>query len=163
MRTNQQLGYIVGSYPNNKDKTYYLSFLIQSGEYSADNVNERAEKFISTAHNIFDNMDEETFAQLIKSEIEKLEKSPMSIFERSVKLKNIIFENEADYLRDQKTIDALNSLEKESVISLLNKIISPQTRRMINVLSFAENHKNTTGTKTSFDDLATWKKSRAYE
>ena len=46
MRTNQQLGYIVGSYPNNKDKTYYLSFLIQSGEYSADNVNERAEKFI---------------------------------------------------------------------------------------------------------------------
>ena len=163
MRTNQQLGYIVGSYPNNKDKTYYLSFLIQSGEYSADNVNERAEKFISTAHNIFDNMDEETFAQLIKSEIEKLEKSPMSIYERSVKLKNIIFENEADYLRDQKTIDALNSLEKESVISLLNKIISPQTRRMINVLSFAENHKNTTGTKTSFDDLATWKTSRAYE
>ena len=163
MRTNQQLGYIVGSYPNNKDKTYYLSFLIQSGEYSADNVNERAEKFISTAHNIFDNMDEETFAQLIKSEIEKLEKSPMSIYERSVKLKNIIFENEADYLRDQKTIDALNSLEKESVIRLLNKIISPQTRRMINVLSFAENHKNTTGTKTSFDNLATWKKSRAYE
>ena len=108
-------------------------------------------------------MDGETFAQLIKSEIEKLEKSPMSIYERSVKLKNIIFENEADYLRDQKTIDALNSLEKESVISLLNKIISPQTRRMINVLSFAENHKNTTGTKTSFDDLATWKKSRAYE
>ena len=163
MRTNQQLGYIVGSYPNNKDETYYLSFLIQSGEYSADNVNERAEKFISTAYNIFDNMDGETFAQLIKSEIEKLEKSPMSIFERSVKLKNIIFENEADYLRDQKTIDALNSLEKESVISLVNKIISPQTRRMINVLSFAENHKNTTGTKTSFDDLATWKKSRAYE
>ena len=96
-------------------------------------------------------------------EIEKLEKSPMSIYERSVKLKNIIFENEADYLRDQKTIDALNSLEKESVIKLLNKIISPQTRRMINVLSFAENHKNTTGIKTSFDNLATWKKSRAYE
>jgi len=163
MRTNQQLGYIVGSYPNNKDKNYYLSFLIQSGEYSADDVNQRAEKFISTTQQIFDEMQDETFNQLIKSEIEKLEKSPMSISERAMKLKNIIFENDADYLRDQKTIDALNNLQKKSVVSLLNQTVSPKTRRMVNVLSFAENHENTTGAKTSFDDLAKWKNSRVYE
>jgi len=163
MRTNQQLGYIVGSYPNNKDKNYYLSFLIQSGEFPADEVDQRAEKFIMTTPSIFDEMDDETYRQLIKSEIEKLEKSPMSISERAGKLKNLIFEHDADYLRDQKTIEVLKNLDKGSVIKLLNDIISPQSRKMVNVLSFAENHDNTMGKKTSFDDLEVWKKSRAYE
>ena len=99
----------------------------------------------------------------IKSERENLEKTPMSISERAMKLKNIIFENDADYYRDQKTIDALNNLKKESVVSLLNKTVSPKTRRMVNVLSFAENHENTSGVKTSFDDLVKWKDSRVYE
>ena len=163
MRTNQQLGYIVGSYPNNKEKNYYLSFLIQSGEYTADDVNERAEQFISTTPKIFEDMDDETFNQLIKSEIEKLEKSPMTIAERAMKLKNIIFENEADYLRDKKTIEVLNSLKKESVISLLINTISPETRKMVNVLSFAKNHENPKGVKSSFDSLDSWKDSKRYE
>ena len=163
MRTNQQLGYIVGSYPNNKEKSYYLSFLIQSGEYTADDVNERADKFISSTPKIFEEMDVETFNQLIKSEVEKLEKSPMSISERATKLKNIIFENDADYLRDNKTIEALNSLKKETVINLLNSTLSPKTRKMVNVLSFAKNHDNTRAIKTSFNSLEKWKDSRRYE
>ena len=163
MRTNQQLGYIVGSYPNNKEKNYYLSFLIQSGEYTADDVNGRAEKFISSAPKIFGEMDDETFKQLIKSEVEKLEKSPMSISERAIKLKNIIFENDADYLRDKKTIDALNTLKKESVKKLLSNTLSPKTRKMVNVLSFAKDHQNSTGVTTSFDNLESWKNSRRYE
>ena len=64
---------------------------------------------------------------------------------------------------DQKTIDALNNLKKESVVSLLNETVSPKTRRMVNVLSFAENHENMSGAKTSFDDLVKWKDSRVYE
>ena len=108
-------------------------------------------------------MEDETFNQLIKSEIEKLEKSPMSISERAMKLKNTIFENDADYYRDQKTIDALSNLKKEPVVNLLNETVSPKTRRMVNVLSFAENHDNKTGEKTSFANLAEWKDSRIYE
>ena len=108
-------------------------------------------------------MDIETFNQLIKSEVEKLEKSPMSISERANKLKNIIFENDADYLRDNKTIEALNSLKKETVINLLNSTLSPKTRKMVNVLSFAKNHDNTRAIKTSFNSLKKWKDSRRYE
>ncbi len=163
MRTNQQLGYIVGSYPNNKDNTFYLSFLIQSGVYPADEVNKRAEKFIATTPDIFKEMDEKTFEQLIKSEIEKLEKSPMSIAERAGKLKTLIFEHDADYMRDQKTISVLKTLDKDRVTEVLTMAISPQTRKMINVLSFAENHENVTGLQTSFNDLSTWKSSRSYE
>ena len=65
----------------------------------------------------------------------------MSISERAIKLKNIIFENDADYLRDKKTIDALNALKKESVKKLLSNTFSPKTRKMVNVLSFAKDTK----------------------
>ena len=87
----------------------------------------------------------------------------MSISERATKLKNIIFENDADYLRDKKTIEALYSLKKETVINLLNSALSPKTRKMVNVLSFAKNHDNTRGIKTSFISLEKWKDSRRYE
>ena len=163
MRTNQQLGYIVGSYPNNKDNVLYLSFLIQSGVYPADEVNKRAEKFIAMAPDIFKDMDDETFKQLIKSEIEKLEKSPMSIAERAGKLKTLIFEHDADYMRDEKTISVLKTLDKKTVTETLTMVISPQTRKMINVLSFAESHDNVMGLQTSFKDLSIWKRARSYE
>jgi len=163
MRTNQQLGYIVWSYPSTKDENHYLSFLIQSGVYPADELNKRADKFISSASNIFNKMDEETFKQLIKSEIEKLEKSPMSISERAGKLKTLIFEHNADYLRDKKTINALKTLNKGYLTTLLSEIINPDTRKMVNVLTFADNHENKADVKTTFSDLTKWKKSRVYQ
>jgi len=163
MRTNQQLGYIVWSYASTKDKTHYLSFLIQSGVYSADELNKRADSFISSASKIFTEIDEETFKQLIKSEIEKLEKRPMSISERASKLKNIIFEHDANYNRDQQTIEALRSLDKNLVVQSLNEILSPDTRKMVNVLTFAENHEDKTGITSSFNDLKKWKALRVYQ
>jgi len=163
MRTNQQLGYIVWSYPSTKDENHYLSFLIQSGVYPADELNKRADKFLSSASNIFNKMDEETFKQLIKSEIEKLEKSPMSISERASKLKTLIFEHNADYLRDKKTIIALKNLNKDYLTTLLSEIIGPDTRKMVNVLTFADNHENKADVKTTFSDLKKWKKSRIYQ
>ena len=142
---------------------FYLSFIIQSGVYSADDVNSRAESFIASTPSIFKDMDNETFQQVINSEIEKLEKSPMSIAERASKLKTLIFEHDADYRRDEKTIFELKKLDKNFVLGVLNEVISPKTRRMVNVLSFAENHKNISELKTSFDNLSSWKKSRLYD
>tara|TARA_B100000214_G_C23643058_1_gene479342 strand:- start:35 stop:607 length:573 start_codon:yes stop_codon:yes gene_type:complete len=162
MRTNQQLGYIVWSYNSTKDENHYLSFLIQSGVYPADELNKRAEMFLQTTYNVFSNMDDNTFEQVIKSEIEKLEKSPMSISERAGKLKNLIFEHGADYLRDQKTINELKKVTKNDVENLLEKIINPKKRKMVNVLTFAKNHKNKTNAKNSFSSLSDWKTSRIY-
>ncbi len=163
MRTNQQLGYIVWSYVRNMDRDYYLNFLIQSGVYPADELDARASAFLETAPKILEEMDQETFQQLIDSAIEGLEKKPMSISERAGKLKTLIFEYEADFARDEKTITALRSLKKESLIVDLEKILSKDSRKMVNVLSFAENHENKTGVKNSFGDLSDWKSSRVYE
>ena len=163
MRTNQQLGYIVWSYTNNLDETHYLNFLIQSGVYAADKLNHRADDFITSSGKIFRDMDVETFQQLIDSAIEELEKKPMSIAERARKLKTYIFEYDADYLRDQDTIESLRTIDKQTVTTLLENIVSPKSRRMVNVLTFAENHDNIAKIKNSFSNLDTWKASRVYE
>ena len=115
MRTNQQLGYIVWSYPMNYDETYYLNFLIQSGDYPADDLNSRANTFISSTPKIVEELTDETFQQLIDSAIERLERKPMSISERAMKNKNLIFEHNRDFERDNKTIEALLRSKKEEV------------------------------------------------
>ena len=163
MRTNQQLGYIVWSYTRSRDETYYLSFVIQSGEFTADDVNQRADDFIASTPELLTAMDEETFQQLKESAIEKLEKKPMSISERANKFQTFIFEHDADFQRDQKTIAALEVLQQSSTIELLSNTVGVDSRRMVNFLMFAEQHKNTTGVKSTFNELKTWKASRSYK
>ena len=163
MRTNQQLGYIVWSYQNNRDETLYLTFVIQSGEFTADDVNQRADDFIASTPEFLASMDAKTFQQLKDSAIEQLEKKPMSIRERANKLKTFIFEHDADFQRDDKTIVALETLDQAAAVDLLSKTVSKETRRMMNCLMFAEQHDNSSGAKSSFDDVNTWKASRIYK
>jgi hypothetical protein len=92
-----------------------------------------------------------------------LEKKPMSISERANKLQTFIFEHDADFQRDQKTIVALETLEHSSTVELLSKTLGTDTRRMVNFLMFAEQHENTSGVKGTFNELKTWKASRSYK
>ena len=162
MRTNQQLGYIVWSYPRLRENTHYLAFVIQSGEYSALELSKRASKLINEFPNIINSLDDKTFQQLKNSAIEKLEKRPMSIAERSGKFKNLIFEFDADYDRDKKTIEALNSLKKQEAVESITLTVSDNTKKMVNFMMFAKQHEMEKGLKSSFKDLSEWKKTRKY-
>ena len=162
MRTNQQLGYIVWSYTRARDETHYMSFVIQSGAFTADDVNQRADTFIKSTPDILASLDDETFKQLIDSSIEQLEKNSMSISEQARKFKNLIFEHDADFERDIKTIAALQKITKSDVVELFSNTINEDSRKMINCLMFAKQHDNTSGEKSSFSDLKTWKSSRIY-
>jgi len=163
MRTNQQLGYIVWSYPRSYDEIYYFNLVIQSGVYPADELNKRVDAFISGSVDIINNLDDETFQQLIDSAIEQLERKPMSISERATKYKNLIFEHGGDFDRDQKTIESLRLIKKERVAEHLKTMVSKDSRKMVNILGFADNHENSTGMKSSFSNLEEWKSTRVYK
>jgi len=163
MRTNQQLGYIVWSYPRSYDEVYYFNLVIQSGVYPADELNKRVDSFISGSVDIINNLDDETFQQLIDSAIEQLERKPMSISERATKYKNLIFEHGGDFDRDQKTIESLRVIKKERVAEHLKTMVSKDSRKMVNILGFADNHENNTGMKSSFSNLEEWKSTRVYK
>ena len=147
----------------NYDETYYLNFLIQSGDYPADDLNSRANTFISSTPKIVEDLTDETFQQLIDSAIERLERKPMSISERAMKNKNLIFKHNKDFERDNKTIEALKKVKKEEVAVHLEKIISEKNRKMANILAFAENHANKSNIKSSFADLEGWKSTKTYD
>jgi len=163
MRTNQQLGYVVWSYPRLQDDTYYLNFLIQSGDYPADDLSQRADRLIVTLPDLIASMSDESFQQLINSEIETLERKPLSISERAAKNKTIIFEYDGDFSRNNKTIEALKRVDKDSLAVYMGKIISKEKRKMMNILAFAENHGNKSEQQSSFSNLADWKSTRLYK
>tara|TARA_B100000609_G_C17096184_1_gene372020 strand:- start:271 stop:849 length:579 start_codon:yes stop_codon:yes gene_type:complete len=163
MRTNQQLGYVVWSYPRLQDDTYYLNFLIQSGDYPADDLSQRADRLIVTLPDLIASMSDESFQQLINSEIETLERKPLSISERAAKNKTIIFEYDGDFSRNNKTIEALKKVNKDSLAAYLGNIISKEKRKMMNILAFAENHENKSEQQSSFSNLADWKSTRLYK
>ena len=163
MRTNQQLGYIVWSSNLNRDENHYLYFAIQSGEYSADELNHRADEFIKTCPSLLKAMSADMFEQLRESAIEKLEQKPKSISERSTKLTTLIFEHNAEFDRDEKTISAIRNVEKNELAETLEKILGEDSHRMVNCLMFADGHKNTAGLASTFEDVRDWKKSRIYK
>ena len=108
-------------------------------------------------------LDDETFKQLIESSIEQLEKKSMSISEQARKFKGLIFEHDADFERDQKTISALQTITKSDVVDLFSRTINQDSRKMVNCLMFAQQHNNPTGVKSSFADLTAWKSSKSYK
>jgi len=87
----------------------------------------------------------------------------MSISERATKHKNLIFEHRGDFDRDQKTIESLRVIKKERVAEHLKTMVSKNSRKMVNILGFADNHENNTGMKSSFSNLEEWKSTRVYK
>ena len=162
MRTNQQLGYVVWSYAHARDETHYVNFLIQSGVYPADELNQRADDFIATTPDIIGGLDAKTFQQLKDSAIEKLDKKPKSIQERSNKFKNYIFERKGDFEYDEKTKAALKAIDHSSVVDLLSEMVAKDSRRTATILMFADGHENRSEIQSSFKNINEWKTSRVY-
>jgi len=54
-------------------------------------------------------------------------------------------------------------LSKDSIESHLSEILSLEKRKMVNILTFADNHVNKKEMKSSFSDLKTWKSAKVYK
>ena len=162
MRTNQQLGYIVWSGTQRRDDTQYLYFIIQSGVYPADELNKRANEYINQLPDLVSGLTLEMFEKYRQAAIDVLEKKPKSIFERAMKHKDIVFEFDADFERDQNTINALRGIEQSTVVNALEVAIGESSKKMVNNLGFAKDHMNESKLRSDYDDIKSWKKSRVY-
>jgi insulysin len=164
MRSNQQLGYITAAGVASLEHTsIYAYFIIQSDGYAADEVNKRADAFISTYGEKFDTMPDDAFENLRATALEELKQKSKTISEKSGKLNTQAFTFNGYFDRDQKSIDALQALTKADVGSILKTMLSKETRRMQTTLGYARDHEATLGLKSSFKDIDTWKKTRQYK
>jgi insulysin len=162
MRTNQQLGYIVWSGTQRREDAQYLFFIIQSGVYPADELNKKANEYINQLPDLVSGLIPEMFEKYRQAAIDVLEKKPKSIFERAMKHKDIVFEFDADFERDQKTINALRGIEQSTVVNVLEVAIGEPSKKMVNSLGFAKDHMNESKLQSNYDDIKSWKKSRVY-
>ena len=108
-------------------------------------------------------MDEETFEKLVASSIEELERKPKSISERASILNSLVYDYDANYNRDQETIEELSKVKKEEVYMHMSEILSEKSRKMVNILAFSNEHSNQSNKKSTFNDLESWKAAREYE
>ncbi|MDP6040913.1 MAG: insulinase family protein [Candidatus Latescibacteria bacterium] len=164
LRTNQQLGYIAwaGMGPTRDSKHLYAYFIIQSDSYAADEVETRADTFISTYVDKFSAMPTEQFETLRATAIEELKEKDKTISEKADKFNTQAFDFGSNFKRDQEAIDALIALTKDDVAALLQNTLSESTRRMRTTLAYARDHEPKREVKNSFEDLNTWKKTRVF-
>ena len=65
MRTRQQLGYITGGFTSEINEDMFALFVIQSADYTADELRKRSEAFLSTLPSLFDELADDALAQLL--------------------------------------------------------------------------------------------------
>ncbi len=162
MRTKQQLGYIVWAGPSGQRRNSYLYFAIQSGTHPADVLAARADTFITSYPDQFRTLPAETFTTLKNTAAEELSKKAKSIAEKANRFNAMAFNFAGDFERDKKALAALDNITQEQVAALLERTLSPKTRRMRTILAFAKEHQAMQELVPSFDQIDTWKASRTY-
>ncbi len=163
MRTNQQLGYIVWAGNTTRRDNMYLYFIIQSGDYAADELEDRAAAFIAGYPDMFRSLPPEAFAAFKAAGAEKLKEKQKSIAEKGGKFNMEAFEFGADFARDEKVLEALEALTQEEVAALLETVLSTEGRQLRTMLAFSRDHEPEREVGTSWEDLNAWKEGRVYK
>lgn len=140
MRTQQQLGYIVAGFTTRRENLIHSGFLIQSADYPAHELQERAETFILSLPLLWSEVDEAQFNTLVAAAKAEVEEEDKSIAERAGRFFSRAFQNDYDWDRSEETLAALDALTPQDVANLLSTTIHPETRRLRTVLAYAEQH-----------------------
>ena len=166
MRTNQQLGYIVQGVARTLrgDPDHgYLDFLIQSSTHTADDLEDRADAFISTYPERLAKLSQEDYDTFRLAAIEKLKEKAKTIAEKAGEFNTQAFALDGNFDYEQETITALETLKKADVEKILTNTIGKDTRRIRTTLGFARQHEAKREVASSFEDLESWKKTRVFE
>jgi secreted Zn-dependent insulinase-like peptidase len=162
MRTNQQLGYIVSAAAQEDNGQHYLFFIVQSESHPADEIRERADRFIDSLPSLFEALPDNIFAEFKTAVRTELLQKPKSIMEKAMLFDRLTFEYNRDFDRKEEDLNALDSLTKTQVLKILSASINPATRKTVDILLFARQHTIKPETKASIDAIDTFKKGREF-
>ncbi len=138
MRTNQQLGYIVWSYPqpsgDDEKETWSFNFVIQGDRHGPVEMQKRVEDWLQDEKTIkiFDNLTDEAVEKLKAIKVKAYEQDPKSAGEELSQLFYLITEENADFDHWNKRIQAVKDVTKEDVIAMAKKILfDPDRTRLV--------------------------------
>jgi insulysin len=163
MRTRQQLGYIVWSFPREQEGRLYSQFLVQSADYPADELMRRSDAFLASLPALFDKLPDEQIEVLRAGVRAELEKKDKSIAERAGRYFLLAYERDADWKRSVDTLAALEKLTRDDLRAALQRLASGDSPQFT-TLSMAKQHAAAIdAVSRSFSDVAAWKRQQRYQ
>ena len=163
LRTKQQLGYIVFGGAGNEDHTQFAFFIVQSGDYAADELESRAEDVIRQLPAQLEALPDAEWQTIVAGVRAKLLEKDKSVGERAARLFELAYERNADWARDGATLAALDRLTQQRSAAILASALAPKTARTRTFLGFSRDHKPKTPPVVSFTDAKPWKARQRYE
>ncbi|MBN1903791.1 MAG: insulinase family protein [Deltaproteobacteria bacterium] len=162
MRTNQQLGYIVSAAAQEDNGQHYLFFIVQSESHPADDIGERANRFIDSLPSNFEALPDNIFTEFKTAVRTELLQKPKSIMEKAMLFDRLTFEFNRDFDRREDDLKALDGLTKTQVLKILSESINTATRKTVDILLFARQHTIKPETKATIDAIETFKRGREF-
>ena len=163
MRTRQQLGYIVFGGAGTDEHRNLAYFIIQSGDYPADEIELRADAMINQLPTLLGELSDEAWEMIIAGVRSELEEKDKAIPDRTGRLFDLAYDKNEDWSRNRETLDALDHLTKARAQEILQTTVAPETRRMATYLGFSRDHQPAKEIKTTYEDRSIWKKTRQFE
>jgi protease-3 len=133
LRTNEQMGYVVGSAPASFDDYPMYVMYVQSTNTDLSGIQKRLNSFRADFLNILQAVTPETLAQLKKSEIAQITQKPANFnSEASEHLADFRW---ARYSFDRKEqfVQALSAVTKDDLVALYRKLLLDQSGMRINI------------------------------
>ncbi len=162
LRTNQQLGYIVGSGFGSSLDQQLLLFVIQSSTHDADDLRQRAETMIATLPDMLAQLPADAWQTLLAGARATLGEKPKSIAEKAAVLFSRAYDHDGDWERQADTLAALDQLTREATVALFRRAIDPATAESLIVLLDSPNHEASAATPT-FTDRTAWKATQHFD
>lgn len=163
LRTRQQLGYIVGANAGGEENTHFAYFIIQSGEYSADEVEKRADDFIVKLPFMLSSLPDDAWATIVGGVRAQLEEKDKAIADRAKRLFGLAYDRTGNWDRRDETLAALDRLTKARTGEILENALGLSTRQMRTYLGFARQHESKEPQAPTYTDRPAWKQTRKFE
>ena len=132
LRTSQQLGYIVNSGMSVLEKTLGLVFIIQSGEYNSETLEQRIGVFLEKFNDSLRGMTDAELNRIKKSVLNSKLQKTNSVTAEAGRLFNLAFEQNAEFDVNSREIRALEKLTHEDILDFVNSyLLTSKQRKLI--------------------------------
>ena len=140
LRTQQQLGYLVSSGMTQKRKTLSLYVFLQSGKYSAAQLEQRTNAFLKSFFNGLKDMPASELNTLRQSLLSAKLQKTSDTSQETGRLFSLAFVREVEFDQNSKDIKALQELTLADIKELLQKHLIPATQRRLVLRMIGKDH-----------------------
>ncbi|WP_075185594.1 insulinase family protein [Teredinibacter haidensis] len=123
LRTNEQLGYVVGTAPKMVEDYPGLMFFVQSNGASLPEVKSRMDRFREEFLAELEATDSEVIEQIKKSQLDQLNKQSLDIYEEMQPWLGDFYEGKFAYDSKQQLIAAFDQVNKQNLVDLYKSMI----------------------------------------